>query len=280
MRSSASARLADADEDVAEDGVDVDVVEQRERLLVPALRQLHERGDAGLLVRVALDVAPGAREPGGPGGGAGELGTVGPLVGQGRPDGVERGPPGGHDRQARPPSVGIASTDVAATRVGADLRTGVSSTRAGVVPGAVTGGYRRPGVLFARIVHSLSHSALGRDPPRGVRGASKRAVGRACPAGVPTVGSMSSEPSAEAPVPRRHLASSCSVAPAATSVTRPAPSSSAWPASWAWPGRSSPSTTTRELLRRYAEQIPVTFVDGRRHDFWRVDETRLRAALQ
>lgn len=35
-----------------------------------------------------------------------------------------------------------------------------------------------------------------------------------------------------------------------------------------------------ELLRRYAEQIPVTFVDGRRHDFWRVDETRLRAALQ
>jgi len=35
-----------------------------------------------------------------------------------------------------------------------------------------------------------------------------------------------------------------------------------------------------ELLRRYAEQIPVTFVDGRRHDFWRVDETRLRAALR
>lgn len=35
-----------------------------------------------------------------------------------------------------------------------------------------------------------------------------------------------------------------------------------------------------ELLRRYAEQIPVTFVDGRRHDFWRVDEGRLRAALK
>jgi hypothetical protein len=35
-----------------------------------------------------------------------------------------------------------------------------------------------------------------------------------------------------------------------------------------------------ELLRRYAEQIPVTFVDGRRHDFWRVDEARLRAALR
>ena len=35
-----------------------------------------------------------------------------------------------------------------------------------------------------------------------------------------------------------------------------------------------------ELLRRYAEQIPVTFVDGSRHDFWRVDEARLRAALR
>ena len=34
-----------------------------------------------------------------------------------------------------------------------------------------------------------------------------------------------------------------------------------------------------ELLRRYAEEIPVTLVDGRQHDFWRVDPTRLRAAL-
>ena len=34
-----------------------------------------------------------------------------------------------------------------------------------------------------------------------------------------------------------------------------------------------------ELQRAYGEQIPVTFVDGRRHDFWRVDEGRLRAAL-
>jgi hypothetical protein len=34
-----------------------------------------------------------------------------------------------------------------------------------------------------------------------------------------------------------------------------------------------------ELLDRYGEEIPVTLVDGRRHDFWRVDETRLRAAL-
>jgi glutaredoxin len=34
-----------------------------------------------------------------------------------------------------------------------------------------------------------------------------------------------------------------------------------------------------ELLERYAEQIPVTFVDGRQHDYWRLDEGRLRAAL-
>ncbi len=34
-----------------------------------------------------------------------------------------------------------------------------------------------------------------------------------------------------------------------------------------------------DLLERYAEEIPVTLVDGRRHDYWRVDEARLRAAL-
>jgi len=33
------------------------------------------------------------------------------------------------------------------------------------------------------------------------------------------------------------------------------------------------------LQERYGEEIPVTFVDGRQHDFWRVDESRLRAAL-
>jgi glutaredoxin len=38
-------------------------------------------------------------------------------------------------------------------------------------------------------------------------------------------------------------------------------------------------TTSAELTAAYGEQIPVTFVDGRQHDFWRVDETRLRAAL-
>lgn len=33
------------------------------------------------------------------------------------------------------------------------------------------------------------------------------------------------------------------------------------------------------LMREYGEQIPVTFVDGAQHDFWRVDALRLRAAL-
>ena len=33
------------------------------------------------------------------------------------------------------------------------------------------------------------------------------------------------------------------------------------------------------LLERYAEEIPVTLVDGKQHDFWRISEERLRAAL-
>jgi glutaredoxin len=33
------------------------------------------------------------------------------------------------------------------------------------------------------------------------------------------------------------------------------------------------------LQQKYGEEIPVTLVDGRQHDFWRVDEARLRAAL-
>jgi hypothetical protein len=33
------------------------------------------------------------------------------------------------------------------------------------------------------------------------------------------------------------------------------------------------------LGRRFGEEIPVTFVDGRQHDFWRVDAGRLRRAL-
>jgi hypothetical protein len=34
-----------------------------------------------------------------------------------------------------------------------------------------------------------------------------------------------------------------------------------------------------ELFAAYHEKIPVTLVDGARHDYWRVDESRLRAAL-
>jgi Glutaredoxin-like domain (DUF836) len=34
-----------------------------------------------------------------------------------------------------------------------------------------------------------------------------------------------------------------------------------------------------DLHARYWEQIPVTLVDGEPHDFWRVSEPRLRAAL-
>jgi len=33
------------------------------------------------------------------------------------------------------------------------------------------------------------------------------------------------------------------------------------------------------LRERYTDEIPVTLVDGRQHDFWRVDPVRLRAAL-
>jgi len=38
-------------------------------------------------------------------------------------------------------------------------------------------------------------------------------------------------------------------------------------------------TEDAELTRRYTDQVPVTFVDGAQHDFWRVDADRLRAAL-
>lgn len=34
------------------------------------------------------------------------------------------------------------------------------------------------------------------------------------------------------------------------------------------------------LREQYAELIPVVLVDGEQHDFYRVDESRLRAALQ
>ncbi|HSO65058.1 MAG TPA: glutaredoxin family protein [Ornithinibacter sp.] len=44
-----------------------------------------------------------------------------------------------------------------------------------------------------------------------------------------------------------------------------------------WEERSVDSDPA--LLEQWADQIPVTLVDGRQHDYWRVDETRLRAAL-
>ena len=34
-----------------------------------------------------------------------------------------------------------------------------------------------------------------------------------------------------------------------------------------------------DLEDRFGDEVPVTFVDGRQHDFWRVDEARLRTAL-
>jgi hypothetical protein len=38
-------------------------------------------------------------------------------------------------------------------------------------------------------------------------------------------------------------------------------------------------TASEEDMRAYGELIPVTLIDGVQHDFWRVDETRLRTAL-
>jgi len=48
-------------------------------------------------------------------------------------------------------------------------------------------------------------------------------------------------------------------------------------ASVSWEDRDI--TDDAELMADHAEQVPVILVDGRPHDFWRVDEARLRAAL-
>ena len=37
--------------------------------------------------------------------------------------------------------------------------------------------------------------------------------------------------------------------------------------------------TDPALVAEFNDEVPVTFVDGRRHDFWRVSDARLRAAL-
>jgi len=39
-------------------------------------------------------------------------------------------------------------------------------------------------------------------------------------------------------------------------------------------------TQSPDDMREYWDKIPVTFVDGVQHDFWRVSEDRLRAALR
>lgn len=38
-------------------------------------------------------------------------------------------------------------------------------------------------------------------------------------------------------------------------------------------------TRSEADYERYWEQIPVTLINGVQHDFWRVDEARLRAAV-
>jgi hypothetical protein len=38
-------------------------------------------------------------------------------------------------------------------------------------------------------------------------------------------------------------------------------------------------TKSADDMREYGETIPVTLIDGVQHDFWRVDESRLRRAL-
>jgi hypothetical protein len=38
-------------------------------------------------------------------------------------------------------------------------------------------------------------------------------------------------------------------------------------------------TASQDDLIQYADMIPVTFVDGVQHDFWRVSAERLRTAL-
>jgi hypothetical protein len=39
-------------------------------------------------------------------------------------------------------------------------------------------------------------------------------------------------------------------------------------------------TVSDDDLKDFGEMIPVTLIDGVQHDFWRVDEHRLRRALE
>lgn len=38
-------------------------------------------------------------------------------------------------------------------------------------------------------------------------------------------------------------------------------------------------TRSEADVRAYSDMVPVTLIDGVQHDFWRVSEARLRAAL-
>jgi hypothetical protein len=38
-------------------------------------------------------------------------------------------------------------------------------------------------------------------------------------------------------------------------------------------------TASEAEMREYGDMIPVTLIDGVQHDFWRVNEARLRAVL-
>lgn len=46
------------------------------------------------------------------------------------------------------------------------------------------------------------------------------------------------------------------------------------------PWRERSILEEQELFDAYAEQIPVTLINGEVHDIWRVDPERLRAALR
>jgi hypothetical protein len=46
-----------------------------------------------------------------------------------------------------------------------------------------------------------------------------------------------------------------------------------------FPWQERDITLSEGDLRAYGDMIPVTLIDGVQHDFWRVSEQRLRAAL-
>ena len=60
---------------------------------------------------------------------------------------------------------------------------------------------------------------------------------------------------------------------------RPGRSSRGSPRTWASPWEERDITQSGDDLREYGDMIPVTLIDGVQHDFWRVSEQRLRAAL-